>query len=97
MPILSGQSAGLGTNEGDQQYVKGILSASARPGPSVLDMGSKSNEWRQVLMRSPSLQATVRRYPIPFTKCAGLTLAKSTILRRDTIDSWPDRRETQSP
>lgn len=53
--MLSGQSAGLGTNEGDQQYVNGILSTSARHGPSVRGMGSMSNEWRQSLMRSPSL------------------------------------------
>jgi cbb3-type cytochrome oxidase cytochrome c subunit len=54
--MLSGQSAGFGTSDGDQQYVKGILSASARHGPSVLDMGSRSNEWRHALMRSPRLR-----------------------------------------
>ncbi len=57
MPIWSDQSAGLGTSDGDQQYVKGILSASTRHGPSDLDMGSKSSESRQVLMRSPSLHS----------------------------------------
>ena len=57
MPIWSGQSDGLGTSDGDQQYVKGILSASTRHGPSDLGMGSKSSESRQVLMRSPSLHS----------------------------------------
>ncbi len=61
MPIWSDQSAGLGTSDGDQQYVKGILSASTRHGPSDLDTASKSSESRQSLMRSPSLHSGPKR------------------------------------
>lgn len=50
-----GQSVGLGINVGDQQYVKGIFKVSAKRGPSVADIGSRSMDFLQSLMTSPRL------------------------------------------
>lgn len=51
----AGQSAGLGINVGDQQYVKGIFKVSAKRGPSVTDIGSRSMVFLQSLITSPRL------------------------------------------
>jgi hypothetical protein len=58
--MWDGQSTGLGINAGDQQYVKGILSVSARAGPSVAGTASKFNVCRlHLLITSPNLGQTL--------------------------------------
>jgi hypothetical protein len=56
IPIWDGQSFGLGTSDGDQQYVNGILKELVRLGPSMPGTGSKSKVFRNLLITSPSLQ-----------------------------------------
>lgn len=54
-PMCAGQSKGLGTSDGDQQYVNGICKVSAKFGPSVIGTGSRSRLFLQSLTISPSL------------------------------------------
>jgi hypothetical protein len=54
--MCEGQSAGLGTSDGDQQYVKGIFRVRGRDGPSNMATGSKSIDLRHLLIRSPRLE-----------------------------------------
>lgn len=53
--ICAGQSVGLGINVGDQQYVNGIFKVSAKRGPSVSDIASRSMDFLQSLITSPKL------------------------------------------
>jgi hypothetical protein len=46
---------GFGTNDGDQQYVNGILRKLARLGPSMTEIGSKSKVFRHLFIMSPNL------------------------------------------
>ena len=55
IPICFGQSAGRGTNAGDQQYVCGTSNVSNNKGPSELGTGSRSSDFRHLLTRSPML------------------------------------------
>ena len=55
VPIFSGQSDGLGTKAGDQQYVTGTRNVSVKQGPSLKGIGSRSIVPLHVLMMSPSL------------------------------------------
>lgn len=55
IPMCCGQSAGLGTSAGDQQYVCGTSSVSNNNGPSELGTGSRSSDFRHLLTISPIL------------------------------------------
>ena len=60
--MCAGQSIGLGTNAGDQQYVNGIFKDSARLGPCTIAIGSKSRVARHLLITSPSLHVSVSSF-----------------------------------
>jgi len=54
--MYSGQSAGFGTKEGDQQYVNGTCRYSASEGPIDAGTGLRLNDFfRHRLMTSESL------------------------------------------
>lgn len=58
LPMCDGQSTGLGTKAGDQQYVKGISRASANEGPTAVGTGSRSIVFLHLLITSPRLNIT---------------------------------------
>lgn len=76
IPMFSGQSAGLGTRAGDQQYVTGTPKVSVKQGPSLKGIGSRSMVSLHALMISPSLSAISTLAPLG--NSSKLTLAKSS-------------------
>ena len=77
-PMWEGQSAGLGTKAGDQQYVNGILRVSANAGPSNIAISSRSMDFRHLLITSPSLSVVLElECSVPYGGVL-LTLAMSS-------------------